>query len=208
MTTWLCHKTGFLKNNKWSFLIQTIVAFVILFLMKRLLKGYFGLGLATQFFPYFAIGAIMRTYFNIQTVCKKKYMLIWGVLFVSMAPFWYRMPNKVPSDAYDFVNYLNTSGCYRFMTALSGCMFLFTLFHNYLGQKLPLSTLGRKTLSIYIFNFPIIWLASFIPGIDFHGNIWLSASFLPVLTVIALSVDSLIKRIPVVKTLILGYPMG
>ena len=205
ITSRFCYKLGFLKNTKWSFLIQTMVAYIIIYMMNGILKGIFGLGLASQYFPYFALGAIMRTYFNIQMVCKKKYMIFWGVLFVALVSFWYRMPSKIPSDAYVFVKYLNSFGCYRFMTALSGSIFLFILFYNYLDKKLLLSFVGKKTLVIYILNYPVIWLVSFFPNNSFHRNIWFSVLFLVVIMTVALSIDFLVKRIPIVNTLMLGY---
>lgn len=205
MTTRFCNKLGFFKNNKWSFLLQALVAYIIVYMMNGIFKGIFGLGLALQYFPYFAVGAIVRTYCNIQMVCKKKYLLIWGALFVTLVSFWYRLPSKVPSDAYVFVKYLNSFGCYRFMTALSGSIFLLVLFCNYLDRKLLLSFVGRKTLVIYILNYPIIWLVSFSPNNLFYGNILLSVLFLIVIMAVSLSVDFLVKRIPIVNTLMLGY---
>lgn len=172
--------------------------------------GLLGLNLALKYYPYFVFGLLIKEF---KIIHKNKALLDFGllmsgVLFFIFVYFWYRMPSKVPSDMDCITKLLNNYESYRFLTALLGCTFFILLFHHFDKiQDRWLVGLGKITLSIYVMNYPLIWIFQIIFGkqvILFENSI---VSLFSVLVIVFLSkyLHSLIIKIKYLNVLLLGY---
>ena len=200
-----------LKQNSYLFfLLQCLFVYFEIHLLVKISMGLFGLNLVLKYYPYFVFGLLIKEF---KIIHKNKALLDFGllmsgVLFFIFVYFWYRLPSKVPSDMDCFTKLLNNHESYRFLTAILGSLFFILLFHHFDNiQDRWLVGLGKITLSIYVMNYPLIWIFQIIFGkqvILFENSI---VSLFSVFVIVFLSkyLHSLIIKIKYLNVLILGY---
>jgi hypothetical protein len=169
--------------------LQLLLTGVFWFLLKNKIPYAFG-GLLKQFFPYFFLGVLSSTYLNTSPTKMKR--IIPYVLFVLLAPFWYRdTPNNLQTPIHNLLGSSITA--YYLIVALSGSFVLLDVSKmiyraNWPGVNKSIEYCGKMSLGIYAIHF---YFLSVLPPI-----------IAPL--VISLIASTILLRIPVLSTLLLG----
>lgn len=186
-----------------SNLFTIVATYIALYLVSYLSKGIFGIGMASNFFLYFAIGVIMgqhKSYIS-NFRCGIIISIVLVIAYVILASVWYRFPGKVPTHLPLWIATLNDSYIYHTATALVAS-FAFILVASRLSTKnpyRPLVYLGTNTLGIYAIHQSIIKLLNYVfPDIIFQfmhtiPGFFCSFSIVITLTIILLETFKLNK---------------
>lgn len=189
--------------------LRCLFLYIIILFLNKFLMGLLGFSLVQKYYPYFAIGLLINK-FKMMSVKRSRLVVIQiiaGILFLVMVCFWYRLPSRVPSEVCEMTKLLNNIECYRFMTAICGCIFFLLLFHKFESfYENVLVSLGRMTLSIYILNYPLIWCIQMIFGryLTFSGNVIAAIISVLMILFMAKSLHEVIGNIKYLNILLLG----
>lgn len=203
-------RKSWIDNTQLTFLLLCLFVYLEIRILSNFSMGLLGLNLVKKYYPYFAIGLLIKEFKIMQ---KNKVGLDWGLvisgmLFLVFVCFWYRLPSKVPSDTNGIARILNNYESYRFLTAICGSTFFLLLFHKFGNiQDKYLSKLGKTTLSIYILNYPLIWFFQILLGKQetLFENVLVSIFSVVVIVCMAECLHGVIKNIKYLNVLLLGY---
>lgn len=210
ITFFLLGRKSWIDNTQLIFLLLCLFVYLEIRILSIFSMDLLGLNLVKKYYPYFAIGLLIKEFKIMQ---KNKVGLDWGLvisgmLFLVFVCFWYRLPSKVPSDTNGIARILNNYESYRFLTAICGSTFFLLLFHKFENiQDKCLSKLGKTTLSIYILNYPLIWVFQILLGkqVTLFENALISLFSVVVIVCMAECLHGVIKNIKYLNVLLLGY---
>jgi fucose 4-O-acetylase-like acetyltransferase len=152
------------RNNPTALYLLLILAWPVASVMLRHLPYDLGLGLAKTFFPYFFAGFA----FHIIRPSGLPIALRWipYVIFMALAPFWYRM--EASPVALLFPNPGSANLEYQRIVALAGTL-AFVDFARFFADNAPalltraVAFIGKRSLDVYAIHF--YFLAYFPPVI-------------------------------------------
>lgn len=210
VTCFLLERKSWINNPQLTFLFSCLFVYFEIRILSKITMGLFGLNLVLKYYPYFAFGLLIKEFKVMQKnmIVLNGGLVISGMLFLIFVYFWYRLPSKVPSDMIGIARILNNFESYRFLTAICGSTFFLLLFHKFGNiQDKCLSKLGKTTLSIYILNYPLIWIFQILLGkqVTLFENALVSLFSVVVIVCMAECLHGVIKNIKYLNVLLLGY---
>lgn len=189
---WLHDRT---KINRWIYILS---AYILLALLMVIFKTRFNCTQLCYHFIFYGSGYMYKAF---DKSLKIKNVVSGGVIYAILVPFWTTGGNPL------FYDYLNLGDgfayLYRYGVQILGMMFFFESGKRFLKKKLWLITeYGTITLGVYALHFSVLHHLNLILPIQ---AIVIKVIVETIITVpICYVLVTIIKRIPYVRTLLIG----
>lgn len=142
------------KINKYKCFIFTLF---FLFIISKLSHGLGGSHLISWYFIFFICGVILRSIQKLPSNTKILSLLL--LIFLILGFYWKRIEAPISISTNIVLTALCTY-CYKIITALTACIFLFTFYKSIENLKSKVQNLlqlfGKETLGIYAIHYYFI----------------------------------------------------